>query len=579
MGLMDIRVERDVAVPMRDGAILRADVFRPEPEGRYPVLLMRTPYDKSVAMLSYGWFQPIRPASEGYVVVVQDVRGRFASEGRFRPFHQEVDDGFDTVEWAARQAWSNGRVGMFGVSYFGATQWLAAAAQPPNLQAIVPGLTASDYYDGWTYQGGAFELSFSLMWAASAFALPETLRGDHEPALKKQLLHGIYGIVFDHWPALRHLPVREIPAFAHDVVAPYYKEWLDHPTRDAYWEGVNIENAHARIHTPALNIGGWYDLFIRGTLRNFSGMRENGPTERARDGQRLLVGPWVHGAALNAQAGHTNFGVAANVLLEELHMRWFDRWLRDADNGLDAEPPVRVFTMGANRWQDFDAWPPREAVMTRYYLHSNGAAATVRGDGALSTSPPTDERPDRFVYDPLNPCPTRGGALFPNPPDVPPGQFDQAAIEMRPDVLCYTSEPLDRDVEATGPVSVQLWATSSAPDTDFTAKLVNVAPDGTALNLCDGILRARYRNGFDRAELLPPEEPVALAIDLAGTSNVFLRGHRIRVEVSSSNFPRFDRNTNTGLAIATDGGLAVAINAVFHDATHPSHIVLPVVTR
>jgi len=577
--LMDIRVERNVAVPMRDGTALRADVFRPEPEGDYPVLLTRTPYNKSLGNLSYGWLQPIRPASEGYVVVVQDVRGRFESEGTFQPFHQELNDGFDTVEWAARQPWSNGRVGMYGISYLGATQWLAAAAQPPNLQAIFPALTGSDYYDGWTYQGGAFKLGFNLTWTAILLALPEIARSGLPLAQQQELLAGLYGVVWDHWPSTRHLPLREVPAFAHDVVAPYYREWLEHPTRDAFWSRVSIEEAHPRIHTPAYNLGGWYDLFIRGTLRNFAGMRANAPTEVARNGQKLIVGPWSHGATLTTTVGQVNFGQPASVLLEELHMEWFDRWLRDADNGIDREPPVRVFRMGTNDWATYSDWPPPEAVPTPYYFHSNGAAATSRGDGVLSTEAPGGERPDQYLYDPLHPCPTAGGSLFPYPLDVPPGPFDQSSVEARPDVLCYSTPPLGRDTEVTGPVSVRLWAASSARDTDFTAKLVDVHPDGTPINLCDGILRARYRGGFTESRLLEPGAPVELSIDLQGISNVFRAGHRIRVEVSSSNFPRFDRNTNTGALIATDTGSAVALNTVFHDAGRPSHILLPVVHR
>ncbi|HEY4668211.1 MAG TPA: CocE/NonD family hydrolase, partial [Tepidiformaceae bacterium] len=261
------------------------------------------------------------------------------------------------------------------------------------------------------------------------------------------------------------------------------------------------------------------------------------------------------------------------------HMRWFDRWLKDADNGIDREAPVRVFTMGVNAWSEFSDWPPREATMASYYLHSNGGAATASGDGVLSTESPGEERPDHFVYDPLNPCPTVGGALFPYPLDVPPGQFEQSAVESRPDVLCYTTPPLDRELEVTGPVTVRLWAATSAPDTDFTAKLVDVQPDGTPLNLCDGIIRARYHSGFASPERLLPGQPVELAIDLAGTSNIFKIGHRVRLEISSSNFPRFDRNTNTGADIATDRDLAIALNTVFHDTSRPSHLILPVVER
>ncbi|MCC6382880.1 MAG: CocE/NonD family hydrolase [Dehalococcoidia bacterium] len=576
---MDICVERGVAVPMRDGAVLRADVFRPEPEGRYPALLCRTPYDKAMALLSYGWLQPIRPASEGYVVVLQDVRGRFASEGRFRPFHQEIDDGFDTVEWVARQPWSNGRVGMYGLSYLGATQWLAAAAQPPNLQAIFPGLTASDYYDGWTYQGGAFALGFNLAWTAALLALPDLARASLPPDDLRSLMAGLTAVVFDHWPALRHRPLADLPAFAHDVVAPYYREWLDHPTRDAYWEAVNVEAAHPRVHTPAFNLGGWFDLFIRGTLRNFAGMRRDGPTEIARSGQKLLVGPWSHGVMLAAQSGQTVFGAQAQVLLEDLHLRWFDHWLKDAPNGVDRDAPVRVFVMGENRWAEFSDWPPPAARTEAWYLHSNGAAATAAGDGVLSPEKPGAERPDHFLFDPANPAPTVGGPLFPYPLDLPPGQFDQAEVERRPDVLCYTSAPMDRPLQVVGPVEVRLWVAGSEPDTDFTAKLLDVAPDGEALNLCDGILRTRYRNGFGAPDFLRPGEAVALTIDLAGTAHLFRAGHRIRLEVSSSNFPRFDANPNTGSPVSREEECRVALNTVFHDAARPSQVALSVIAR
>lgn len=567
---MDIHVERNVAIPMRDGTLLRADVFRPAPEGEYPVLLTRLPYGKSTANLAYGWLQPIRPASEGYVVVIQDVRGRWASEGEFRPFEQEVNDGFDSVEWCASQPWSNGRVGMYGYSYYGATQWLAAMSQAPNLQCIFPGLTASDFYDGWTYRGGAFELGFNLTWTAALLAPPEITRLGLSPEEARAALAAVGGTVMDPWPALRTLPVGSIAAFDSGV-SPYFNEWLDRPDRDAFWDNVSIEGAHSRVRVPAFNLGGWYDLFIRGTLRNFAGMRSNGATPIARDGQKLLVGPWSHGSVLGANTGARCFGPAAQVLLEDLQMRWFDRWLKDIENGIDTEPPVRVFTMGANRWDTFSEWPPAESWPVRYYLHSAGGAATLNGDGTLSTSSPDDERADHFLYDPLNPCPTNGGALFPLPVDLPPGPFDQSGVEQRPDVLCYTTLPLEAEVQVTGTIEVTLWVASTATSTDFTAKLVDVLPDGTAYNLTDGVTRVRFQG--------PAGQPAQVTIDLAGTSNVFRPGHRVRLEVSSSNFPRFDRNTNRGDVIAADAGVEVATNTVFHDDAHPSHITLPVVTH
>jgi putative CocE/NonD family hydrolase len=411
--LVDIRVERNVAVPMRDGTMTRADVFRPEPEGRYPVLLCRTPYDKSAANISYGWLQPIRPASEGYVVVIQDVRGRFQSEGTFRPFHQELADGFDTVEWCARQPWSNGRVGMYGLSYLGATQWLAAAAQPPNLQAIFPGLTGSDFFDGWTYQGGAFLLSFNLVWTAVFLAIPEVARYGLSEAGARDALAGLYGVAFDSWPALRHLPLAEVPAFANEVVAPYFREWLAHPARDAYWDAVSIENDHPRIHAPAFNLGGWFDLFIRGTLRNFRGMRADGPTEIARGGQKLMVGPWAHSTQLGATAGHSIFGSAAQVLVEDLQMRWFDHWLRDARL-------ERVRRLAPARGPRADALPARQRGGP-HPARRRGAlrrAALRRGAARLLRLRPREPLPNprrpalsssrRRTAGPVRPGPNRG---------------------------------------------------------------------------------------------------------------------------------------------------------------------------
>jgi putative CocE/NonD family hydrolase len=291
----------------------------------------------------------------------------------------------------------------------------------------------------------------------------------------------------------------------------------------------------------------------------------------------LLVGPWSHSTQLAARVGNRTFGPSAQVLLDDIHQRWFDHWLKDVPNGVEQEKPVRLFMMGANQWRDFSDWPPPDARVSKLYLHSNGEANGAGGDGALTGEMPGDEQPDRYSYDPTDPVPTVGGPLFPSPVDVPPGPFDQSSVERRPDVLCYTTPPLERDVTVAGPVSVELWIASTARDTDFTAKLVDVEPDGTAWNLCDGILRARYRDGFDRVTLLDPGTPVRISVDLAGTANVFRQGHRIRLEVSSSNFPRFDRNTNTGRVIATDGEHVVARNTVYHEAARPSSLTLFVV--
>ena len=571
-------VERNVVIPMRDGARLYADLYRPAEGGPFPTILTRTPYNKGAIDLPPPYeprrsspLDAVQAASSGFAVVVQDVRGRYASEGTFNPFHQEVRDGYDTVEWCAAQPWCNGRVGMQGISYTGATQWLAALAGAPHLVAIIPGLTSSEYYDGWTYSGGAFQLGFTLSWSLGALmADSRQKRLGVEPARAAQEAD------LDGLPDRWWLPLETLgDQLASD--APYFREWARRTSRaDEFWRSICLADHYDRLAVAALNIGGWWDIFLVGTLRNYVGMRQRGPAH-LRAAQRLLVGPWAHlNPGWNQGAGEYTAGFNANVDYDRLALRWFGHWLRGDPNGVDREPPVRLYVLGANRWRDASDWPVPGTEFVRFYLHSTGRAATDLADGLLSTEPPGDEPADLWLSDPSRPVPTVGGPLCCWKPALPPGPFDQRPIEARPDVLVYSTPPLERPLEVTGPVIVELWATSSALDADFTAKLVDVLPNGYARNLTDGIVRASRPNGEAEPQWLRPGEPRRFTIDLAGTSNRFGVGHRIRLEIASSSFPRFDRNPQPGSPEEVgDGQLHPATQTVFHDRARPSCIVLP----
>ncbi len=571
-----IVIEKDIPIPMRDGTVLKGDLYRPDGPQKFPVLLNRTPYGKSGPMIRLA-LDPLRAALRGYNVLIQDCRGRYRSAGTWTCFMSETLDGYDTIEWAAHQPWADGQVGTWGSSYMGVTQWLAATQAPPSLKAMAPALTACDYHNGWTYQGGAFSLGFNLSWTMTALA-PDRLMKERakNPAAAAELGQVIGGIdEMRQW--LDVLPLRELPMFR--LGAPFFFDWLDHPAYDSYWRSIDIEAHHERIAVPAFNIGGWYDIFLGGTLSNFLGMRSHGATPDARAGQRLLIGPWAHGLPRANMAGEVDYGFRAaplSIEQDRLILNFFDHCLKGIEHGA-APAPVHLFVMGPNRWRDENEWPLARTDWQRFYLHSRGCANSAAGDGVLATQPPGDEPPDSFVYNPLDPAPTRGGGLCCSPSVVPGGAFDQSAIERRTDVLVYSSEPLGEDLEVTGPIMLTLYASSSAPDTDFTAKLVDVEPDGYARNLTDGIIRARYRESRSDAVMLKPGEVYEYTIDVGATSNVFKAGHRIRLEISSSNFPRFDRNPNTGHDLFADAETRPALQTVMHRAGCASCLILPVI--
>ncbi|MDQ2903246.1 MAG: CocE/NonD family hydrolase [Chloroflexota bacterium] len=580
---LSVSVEFNVAATMRDGTVLRANVYRPASAGTWPVLLTRLPYGKDLPGGTTS-LDPVQTARRGYIVAVQDTRGRLASEGEWYPYRSDGLDGVDTIQWAADLPGSSGRVGMYGSSYYGYTQWLAAVQQPPALKAMIPNITWNDPLNGGSFRGGALELGKLANWNLMMGLNVLTRRHRGERAVMKS---SIVSLVCD-MDALgiegyQSLPLNDFGPLKRNEVAPSFFDTMQHPMDPAYFEPVTIRGKHERVTVPSLNVGGWYDIFLQDTIGNFTTMRRQGATPEARQ-SKLLLGPWSHGGVINP-IGERNFGLSATAGFIDLQsdflsvqLRWFDHWLKGIDTGMLREAPIKLFVMGANTWRAEQEWPLARAVETRYYLHSNGHANTWRGDGSLSVEPPATESLDQYAYDPANPVITRGGALLMSP-EYPAGPFDQRVTESRTDVLVYTSGILEHDIEVTGPVTVHLWATSSAPDTDFVARLVDVYPDGYALNLTDGILRARYRD-FARGEaptLIEPGQAYAYDIDLWATSNIFKAGHRMRLDITSSNFPRWDRNPNTSHDLGVDAEGMVAHQAILHDSAHLSYMTLPVV--
>ncbi|MGC2198004.1 MAG: CocE/NonD family hydrolase, partial [Terriglobales bacterium] len=561
--------QHDVPMKTRDGVVLYADIYRPNSPDKFPIILMRTPYDKGV-----NW--AVSPVSgmvqRGYVVIIQDVRGRYTSEGEWYPFRHEQADGFDTVEWAAALPYSDGKVGMMGASYVGATQMLAAIAQPPHLVAIAPEVTASNYHDGWTYQGGAFEQWFDQNWT-SQLAQNTLQRLIHQ---NTNALVGTPALPLANYPVFNfgHLPA---DAQLTAAVAPYYLDWLAHPDYDDYWKQWSIEENFSKIAVPMLHVGGWYDIFSAGTLRNYMGAKAHGSTDAARNLQHLLIQIGGH-AGFGRRIGDVDFGPhATENAYTDVILDWYDFLCKGIRNEFATDKPVKLFLMGANEYRQEADWPPPQAQPTKYFLHSAGKANSLRGDGSLSTSAPKSEPSDTYIYDPANPAPTVGGPLCCDAEHMEPGPRDQRSVENRDDVLVYSTGPLPRDLEVTGPVTADLFVKSSAVDTDFTAKLVDVAPDGFAQNLTEGILRMRYRVSPEHATLMNPGQIYKISLDLWATSNVFLRGHSLRLEISSSNFPRFDRNFNTGEEIKFARTFVAANNTILHDQQHPSALVLPIV--
>ncbi len=560
----DILLDNRVPIPMRDGVSLYADVYRPVGNARHPVIVSRTPY--STERFPSAYEAGVYFSRRGYVYLFQDVRGRHESDGRWEPFFDDERDGYDTVEWAARQPWSNGKVGMQGGSYLGQNQWRAAQSAPPSLVTIFPSVASTSIYHDWITLNGAWRLSFNFGWGP----VRQESRIMQNPGA--HTVDGLHAIHYDE--VQRHLPLNAMQQRV-GRRAKFYDDWLANPDYNAYWKPLNVEETFAKVAVPVHTFGGWFDIFSQGTLRGYVGMSQKGATERIRRGSNIVIGAWGHGST--QKTGDIDFGPAAHVNEHALQLRWYDYWLKGIDNGLAAEPPVKLFVMGRNEWVLENEYPLARTEYRPFYFGSGGKANSDRGDGRLTWQKPAGSSPaDRFRYDPNDPVPSLGGNNCCGTP-TPAGPRDQRPIERRPDVLVYTSEPMAEEIEVTGPVKVVLHASSDAPDTDFVAKLVDVHPDGTSYNMAEGIVRARYRESVAAPTPLTPGKVYRFEIDMVGTSVVFLRGHRIRVHVTSSHFPQFDRNPNTGARFGATREMRVAEQTIVHDADHPSHILLPVI--
>jgi putative CocE/NonD family hydrolase len=542
----EIVVERSVMVPMRDGVRLATDVYRPAGGGPHPVLLERTPYDKSFAWFTAGLIvNPLVAVDHGYAVVVQDVRGRAASEGEWVPFVHEADDGHDAVEWAAAQPWSDGNVGVFGSSYLGVAAVQCVVAAPPHLRAAVAYLTGANHHEGWTYSGGAFELGFNLWWT-SFLAWDTWARTGADP----EVLPHLAAVATDWAAAARHTPLADLPGF--DRAAPYWREWLEHPDYDAFWERSDATRRAGAVTAPVLNVVGWFDNFARGQMDLHRALRESSP---AGADHRLVVGPWDHEAYLSVRmtaSGAREFGPAALGgvnMMTPLVLGWFDHWLRGGDP--PDLPPVRYFVMGDDRWAEAGAWPPPHTPQ-RWHLASGGAAASRGGDGRLQAGVPDADGTDTVRHDPADPVPTVGGRTL-APVFGPGGIHDQAPVEVRGDVLVYTSAPLAEPVTVAGPVRAEVHVAADAPRIDVVARLVDVDPAGGAATVAEGIRRTA----------VTPGAVTAVRVDLWDTAHTFRPGHRVRLQVAGSNFPRHDT-------------VPAATLVVHHGPAHASAVVLPV---
>ncbi|MGH3088253.1 MAG: CocE/NonD family hydrolase [Rubrobacteraceae bacterium] len=574
--IREVLIQINVPATMRDGATLHSNVCRP-PGGPYPVLLTRLPYGKDL-LRDFTYLDPIRAAESGYIVVVQDVRGRFASEGDFGSFPQEIDDGHDSVEWAAKLPGSNSDVGMWGLSYFGKTQWHAATTQPPSLKSIAPGQTWGNHLNGASLRGGAQELGLIQYWAQASIAPHELFRrhaGDREeigerlPALMETVDGILAGGGYDS------LPLSKLPNASATAALG-----LGRGVDDGAWNEVNIDGKYGRINLPSFHIGGWYDCFIGETLRQYEAMKERSEEAGMRP-PRLLVGPWTHGD-FGSTFGELNFGMAssgsfinADGDLTDRHLRWFDATLKGKEEALENHPPVEVFVMGEDLWRGFETWPPPGAKTEAW---------NFQADGGLSRESPKKSKPDEYDYDPSFPAPTIGGATL-LAPIHGSGPRDQREIEARPDVLTYTSEPLDSDYTVLGKVWATLFAASSVPDTDFVARLTDVHPDGRSIVVTDGIIRASARESYPAPGEVSPTKPSPIepgrvyeyCVDLWATGITFGTGHRIRVSITSSSFPRWDRNLNTGESGVSSSRTEVARQRIFHDPERPSRVTMSVV--
>jgi hypothetical protein len=558
------KLSKNIAVPMRDGVVLRADVLLPSNSNRFPTLVYRTPYNKESVLRGYKSFE--KAVARGYAVVLQDVRGRYASDGEFTPYQTEGRDGYDTIEWAAQQPWSDGNVGTFGLSYPGAVQWLAAVENPPHLKAMVPAMTFSTPRN-FFYSGGVFDGSW-LDWIWLNIA-PDIRTRKNLPGPKTHK-EAAESWKLEHQRMQEYLPLRDLPDLKE--VAPFYYEWLAHPPADPWWDWAELRNKYDRVHAAVLNFSGWYDEAYGpdGATTNFNGLLASRRGEKDPR-TRTIIGPWTHGGQEESRSGERDFGPSAAIDYDELILRWMDHYLRGIDNGADREKRVRLFVMGENVWRDEDTWPLKRARSESFYLSSKSAHDRI---GTLEHSLTAKNFANSsFKSDPAHPV---------TDPYTAYGAHDYRSMAGREDVLVYDSEPLLANVEVTGPIHAEIYLSAGCRDLDLWVRLLDVAPDGTAFNLMSpglDVIRASYRKESLRSDYLSAESITRLDLTRMLTSNTFLTGHRIRVQISGAFFPHFSRNLQTGNSEVTSSHTFPCVVKIFHSKKHPSRIVLPVIPR
>ncbi|HEX4229172.1 MAG TPA: CocE/NonD family hydrolase [Bryobacteraceae bacterium] len=560
-----VHIEKNVPIPMRDGIKLGGDIYLPDGPGPFPVLLCRTPYNKN-GQLKWGNFF----AGHGYAVVVVDSRGLNASGGAWHPYVDEGRDGYDTQQWIGHQSWCNGKIGMFGRSYPAYTQVVTAPYRSPYLKAIMPEAAQSSNFEAVWSWNGIYHLALGLSWGPSEEAIAEK-----KPRPKPSWVE-----------VMNHLPLKTSMDLI-GIYSPFVEDTLTHDTDDDFWEQMSIRGKYKDMDVPAFHLTGWYDDLLHETIANFVNMRKYSRSEYARRWQKLLIGPWGHGIRTNPKYGDMDFGPQMLTDLGQLHLHWYDYHLKGIQDGLDSEAPIRIFVMGDNKWRDEQEWPLARARSERLFLGSNGHANTRMGDGTLSSQEPVSAPSDQYAYDPRYPVSTYGGhgsgggGITRDGAFSMQGPLDQRAIQQRNDVLIYTSDQLTADTEVTGAAELTLFFSTDVKDTDFFATLSDVYPDGRAILITEGALRTKYRNSLQKTVLLTPNEPYQVKIPLWETSNVFKVGHRIRLQIASSNFPRFNRNLNSGKPMAeeTEADIHVAHQVILHDSAHPSSLSLPIIPR
>lgn len=574
MAVNSIRIDRNIPMKMRDGVTLRADIYRPDDSEKHPAIVVRTPYNKLLSGAN-DFMSPIHAAFAGYVFVIQDIRGRFASDGIWQTGGSEGPDGYDTIENVAAEKWCDGNVGMSGGSYLGRNQWQAAIENPPHLKAIAPDIIGSGPI-GESRMSGPIDFESGISWfVAMAVDVLARMKQQGKDVTKAEEM--LERARFNMAEVFNYLPFKDTPHFKFEGLEGAYRRVTDAlpatvKTEEDLWWPYN------KVTVPCFYGTGWYDLATWGVFANFAKMREKAGSKIAREGQYIICGPWVHGSRLPAYAGALHFGPAAaavSTFTNERRITFYDKYLRGIESAR-TNPPIRYFVMGLNRWHNAETWPLPQTDWQRFFFHSRGHAQTVAGDGLLTRDVPGSESPDIFVYDPKFPVPTVGGRLL-DSGSLVPGPLEQSVIEKRNDVLCYTTPELKQDLEVTGPLKLHLFASTSAKDTDFVTKLVDVYPDGFAYNVAEGCIRTRFRKGILHPEFVNSGQAYEYTIDLAHTSIVFKAGHRIRVDVTSSNFPRIDRNMNTGNAFGVDRAGVPALQTIFHEAQYASYIDLPII--